>query len=382
MKILFLTDTLQAGGRERQLVELLHGLEKKNSIESQLVIFSKNIYYSYIENLNIKIHYLERRTKRDPAIFAKFYRIVKNFQPDLIHSWESMCSIYTIPAVRLLDLKVINSIIRNAPSKLPVFKKGWIRSKIIFPFSDVILSNSLAGLRSYNVPQSKACCIYNGFDFSRLKNLHDSNEIRRRFNITTPKVVGMVGRFCDKKDYETFILSALRILKQRNDVTFLTIGDGPTLERCRSMVELKFQDKIKFLGKQANIESLINVFDIGVLATYTEGLSNAIMEYMALTKPVVATDGGGTKELVVDRKTGFLVKPSNVEDMVEKIEYLLNNPEIATSMGNAGKERIIREFSLEKMTNSIVQLYQECLGYVENSNSYHYETNKRKLQNA
>jgi len=362
MKILFITDTLQAGGRERQLVELLKSLQIRKDIVCRLIVLSKNIYYSHVNKFNFKIYYLERKIKNDPVIFMKLYRITKEFQPDIIHSWESMCSIYAIPVAKLAGVKFINGAIRNAPLKLKVLEKGWVRSKIIFPFADVILANSLAGLKAYGVPPNKAYCIYNGFDFLRVKNLREPEEIRHQFNITTSKVVGMIGRFCDKKDYKTFILSAMHILKRRDDVTFLAIGEGPTSEECRQMVTLNFKDRIKFLDKQEDIESIVNVFDVGVLATYTEGISNAIMEYMALAKPVVVTDGGGTKELVLNGKTGFLVKPSNVQDMVKKIEYLLNDPKLATSMGNAGKVRIEKEFRLENVTNHYIELYQKCLG--------------------
>jgi len=361
MKILFLTDTLQAGGRERQLVELLKSLQAHKHIDCRLVILSNNVYYSYVNELDFKIDYLERKVKNDPAIFMKLYRIIKEFQPDIIHSWESMCSIYAIPAAKLAGIKFINGAIRNVPLKLTVFKKGWVRSKIIFPFADVILANSFAGLKAYGVPQNKAYCIYNGFDFSRINNLRDTDEIRRQFNITTSKVVGMVGRFCDKKDYKTFILSAMKILKRREDVSFLAIGEGPTSERCRQMVTPDFNNRIKFLDKQEDIESIVNVFDIGVLATYTEGISNAIMEYMALAKPVIATDGGGTGELVVNNKTGFLINPGDPGELAEKIEFLLDNKEIAQKMGSAGKDRLFHEFNLEIMAHKHIQLYQKCL---------------------
>jgi glycosyltransferase involved in cell wall biosynthesis len=101
----------------------------------------------------------------------------------------------------------------------------------------------------------------------------------------------------------------------------------------------------------------MNMCDIGILATYTEGISNSIMEFMALGKPVVATDGGGTKELVIGGETGFLIKPKSVEELVSKIEYLLNNDKIASSMGMKAKERIKQEFSMKKMINSFVDLY-------------------------
>ncbi len=126
----------------------------------------------------------------------------------------------------------------------------------------------------------------------------------------------------------------------------------------QKLVEPEFNERIKFLGRQGNVESIINICDIGVLATYTEGISNAIMEFMALGKPVIATDGGGSGELIKDGETGFLVKPKSPEELASKIEYLLDNEKLAASMGEKGRARIRKEFSMEKMINSFVGLYR------------------------
>jgi glycosyltransferase involved in cell wall biosynthesis len=364
MKIIHVIDSLASGGKERQLVELLKGLTSRNNVVSQLVVLSDDIYYSYVKNLDIKTHLLPRRTRNDPSIFVKLYKICKAFQPDIIHSWESMCSVYAIPIAKILDAKFINGIIRFAPPKSRIFAKGWIRSRLTFRFSDIVLANSYAGLKSYNAPKHKSVCIYNGFDFSRTDNLQDKDFIKNKFKIHTPYVVGMVARFHIRKDYETFILSAMRLLKRREDVTFLMVGAGNTLTKCKNLVLPKFHDKIRFLGEQEDIESLVNIFDIGVLISYAEGISNSIMEYMALGKPVVATDHGGTCEIVIDNETGFLVNPKRIDEVVNKIEFFLNNNGIAKEMGNNGKKRLYNEFGIEKMTARHLELYEKCMRQV------------------
>ena len=126
------------------------------------------------------------------------------------------------------------------------------------------------------------------------------------------------------------------------------------------MVPARFGNSIRFLGKQRDIESIVNVFDVGVLASYADGISNSIMEYMAVGKPVVATDHGGTREIVVHNKTGFLVEPKNPGQMAAKIEFLLNDRETARAMGQEGYERLRHEFSLERMTKRYIELYLLC----------------------
>ena len=109
------------------------------------------------------------------------------------------------------------------------------------------------------------------------------------------------------------------------------------------------------------IESVVQIFDVGVLSTNTkvhgEGVSNAIMEYMALGKPVVATNGGGTPEILLDGETGYLVAPFTPIVMAEKIQYLLSHPEVANHMGTIGKQRIRSQFSLSGMAESYIELY-------------------------
>lgn len=155
--------------------------------------------------------------------------------------------------------------------------------------------------------------------------LQKKSEVRKKFNLFKEKVVGMVATFSDFKDYETFISAARMTLQKRNDVTFLAIGDGKNLEMCRKMARGSLSDKIIFLGRQRDVESIVNIFDVGVLLTniktHVEGISNSIMEYMALGKPVVATNGGGTPELVIDGETGYLIPQKSEESLIEKINY-------------------------------------------------------------
>ncbi|MFC1671457.1 hypothetical protein ACFL20_13780, partial [Spirochaetota bacterium] len=176
--------------------------------------------------LNIKLHFLIRKCKKDPSIFIKLYNLCKKSKPQIIQSFGAMESFYAMPVAIILNIKFINAMIKDAPSKLKSFSKVWIISKLTFPFSDYIISNSNAGIKSYNAHYKKSRIIYNGFDLKRITNIVDKDMIRKKFNIKTSYVVGMVASFSDFKDYKTFIDSANRVLKLRNDVTFLCIGDG------------------------------------------------------------------------------------------------------------------------------------------------------------
>ena len=360
IRILMVIDQLRSGGRERRLVQLLKGL-RNHEIPVELVVLSDEIHYKEVNQLGYRIHLLHRKMKKDPSIVFALFKISKRFNPTIIQSWESMVSVYCFPISLFLGIKFINAMISNAPETLKPFSRLWVRSKLTFNFSHAIVANSKAGLASYSPPPARSFLIPNGFDFTRINSLADPIEIRRKFGVVTPFVIGMVASFTEKKDYTTFILAAQEILQKRNDITFMCIGDGPLINQFKSLVTKEHLDRIIFLGKQQNVENIMNIFDIGVLATFTEGISNVVMEYMALGKANVTTDGGGTSELVINNKTGLLVKTSSTQDLVEKILQLLEDSNLRKSMGFQAKQRIQTDFSINSMIAKFLNLYQTIL---------------------
>jgi len=358
MKILFYIDGLGPGGKEHRLLELMKYIKEHGDADMELALMSHDIRYPEIHELGIKFHYIIRRSKKDPRVYFMLYKLCKSIKPDIIHVWDSMTAVYAAPIAWLLKLKLVNGMIVNAPEKIKPFTGIWIRSKFTFHFSDLIVANSLAGLKSFKAPVEKSLYIHNGFDFKRTNNLKDKNIIKQQLDINTEHVVGMVASFSIRKDYNSYILAAQRIVKMRDDVTFIAVGDGTDLEKCKELVENEYKPKIKFIGWQSEIDSIINVFDIGVLATYTEGISNSIMEYMALGKPVVATDCSGTREIVIDGDTGFLVQRESVDDLSSKILKLLDSANQAKIMGERGKQRITELFSLEAMGSKFIAMYR------------------------
>ena len=139
---------------------------------------------------------------------------------------------------------------------------------------------------------------------------------------------------------------------------FLAVGDGETLDACRAAAE--DLGSMRFLGKRKDVEDLVAAFDVGVLCSFVEGLSNSIMEYMALGKPVVATDGGGTRELVVDGDTGFLVPQADAPALAAAIEHLVDWPGVAHRMGTAGRIRLRQHFSVARMIDETIALYERA----------------------
>lgn len=354
MKILFFIDSLRVGGKERRMVELLNSLSAYSDIDIRIVVMSKENHFKFLLNPNIKIIYLIRKKKYDSSIFYNFYKICKKYRPDIIHTWDRMTTIYAIPTTKSLNIKLLNGLITNA-FQYKKFSRDFIFNKFTFYFSDFILSNSLAGLAAHGAPRSKSTYIHNGFNFSRIVDLQKLEILKKRLNINTKFIVGMVATFSNKKDYNTYLTVAQSILDERQDVTFLSLGNGTDSKEAVSLISNHI-NYFRFLGKISDVESYVNIMDICVLCSFTEGISNSILEYMALGKPVVATSGGGTQEIIMNGESGFLIKPQDSQALYEKINFLLENPQIGKLMGESGKNRIKNHFSINSMTESYIEI--------------------------
>ncbi len=372
-RVLLFIDYLRAGGKERQAVELLKALSKSGDIQFQVAVMNEEIHYHDVLDLGIPIHFLIRKMRKDPAIFPKLYKICKDFRPHIIHTWDFVSTFYATPIAKLLGIKLVAGFIRSAtPRRFP--QESWVRTKLLYPFADVVLSNSRAGLEANHlVPSGKNRLIYNGFDLSRIYSLKDPRLSKIDLGIDGQYVVGMVANLSRMKDHATFISAAQRILRHREDVMFLVVGDYLKNDErysiyldCQKRIAPGFKNKIRFLGRREDVENIVSTFDIGVLTTsrvHREGISNSIMEYMALGKPVIATRGGGTEELVVENETGFLVEPGDEGKVAEYVGELLGNRGLSLMMGGKGKERLQRHFGIERMENEYRQLYALLLSH-------------------
>lgn len=349
------------GGKERRLTELMKALRPYSDFDFELVVMSHDVHYSEVLNLGINIHYLTRKRKKDFSVFRGLYRLCKNYKPDIAHCWDTMTAFYIAPVCRILQIRLVNGLVMDAPMKQNVFNKYWFRAKLTFPFSDVIIGNSKAGLKAYSAPQRKSQVIYNGFNFDRISRILPEEIIRKQLNIRTEYIIGMVATFSNLKDFPTFFNSAQLILKKRKDITFLAIGKNTDSVASKKLVENNVESYFRLIGESSDVESFVNAMDICILSTFTEGISNSILEYMAMGKPVIATSGGGTCEILEDNVTGFLVSQSNPGEIAEKVELLLSNQDLMLKMGNYGKERIMKAFSIDKMTGEFISVYKLLL---------------------
>ena len=357
-------DKLTAGGKERQCVELVKFLSARGDYLVHVVCMTPDSFFPGLESIpRVNVYYLPRRSKNDPTVFWRFLVLCRRLKPSVITAWHPMTAIYAIPAAWVLKIKLVSAIIQSAPSVMSskLRRHTWLA----FACSDSIVANSAAGIRAYNPPRYKTALIHAGYDLEKIGIAPDPTFLRREFDLRTHYIVGMVAAFSEFKDQPTFIAAAHIILRQRRDVTFVMIGGGPTLEACQALVAGEDADHIRCLGEiPTPIEDIIAAFDIGALITFTEGISNSIIEYMILRKPVVATDGGGTAELLLDGETGILVRQSDPASVAAAIMRLLDDAELRQRMGARGRHRIETEFLAQHTFARYAELYDFLLSGV------------------
>jgi glycosyltransferase involved in cell wall biosynthesis len=365
-KILFFIGSLKSGGKERRLVELLTYLNETNKYHLFLLTKKRGLSFKKILDLDVTLISLDE-IKNKVSNFSQFYRAAQKINPDIIHTWGSVQTLTVLPYIILKkNVKLVNSQITAAPPKVNLDRK--IINKINFLFSDVILSNSFAGIEAFNPPLQKSKVIYNGMNLLRFENLSHSECIRKEFGIEHKFVVIMVASYSKNKDYLRFFKVGIELSKLRNDTAFLGVGffDKDDEKYYKDCVELTSgHNNLKALSGTSKVESLVNACDIGVLFSNTkihgEGISNSLIEYMALGKPVIANDAGGTKEIIVDGENGYLFSNDSAEFIASKINDLLNCPIKMEQMGGNSKKRILKEFSLSRMGLEFEKTYQDVL---------------------
>jgi glycosyltransferase involved in cell wall biosynthesis len=146
------------------------------------------------------------------------------------------------------------------------------------------------------------------------------------------------------------------------DALFLLAGDGPERARLEGRArQLGIEGRVRFLGQRRDIPELLAICDLFVLPSLYEGLPLSLLEAMAAGKPVIAAAIPGNDEIIIDGKTGLLVPPGSAADLAASIRRLLSDSALAAQFAEAGKDRVVRNFSAQAMAGRVTQIYDELL---------------------
>jgi glycosyltransferase involved in cell wall biosynthesis len=293
-------------------------------------------------------------------------RELRGLEPDILHAF--LFHSYTIGAL-LSPLLRVRAFVSSRRS-LGHFKANrpaaLLLEKAANHFASVVVANSEAVKRDVMIGEGlesgRVIVIHNGIDVTRFAGCGGAL-MRHQIDIAADaRVVGVVANFISYKGHECFLAAWRKVLTAYPQAVAILIGDGRTRERVERLADdLRLTGSVRFLGNRLDVPMVLQAIDILVHPSEQEGFSNAILEGMAAGRPVIATDVGGNAEAVVHEGTGLLVPSGDPAALAAAIERLLARPDVAQLFGAAGRQRVEREFGMDRMTSAYERLYVDLL---------------------
>ena len=366
MRITFIIESFKRGGKERRCLQLIQGLNKAGYNDIQIIFVNNNIEYPEIFETSAEIEVIDRKGK-GLSHFQTYKAIKKSicdFKPDIVQAWGELSMMYT-SLIRLT--KKFTYICANVAdcNKLAPLSFRNIVCRFSYCLADSVVGNSKAGLRAYKAPRKKATCIYNGFNENRfaLAENVDYYALKEELGVDTKYLVAMFARVDHYKDPDAFVDLANKVLAERDDVTFLVVGKGLHYDKYKDTTGPK--NRLRFIGFRSDVEPLMAMTDVSILFSnykfHQEGVSNSIMESMAFGTPVIATNGGGSPEIIEHEVNGFLVNENNIEESSRILCHLLDNPAELMPLSVVAKSTIQERFLLGTMVANYLELYKKLL---------------------
>ena len=365
MQILFLLTSLAYGGAETQVVRLAIRLKLRGWEVAVASLMPPKAYVEDLEAAGIPVFSLNiRRKLPDPRPVLRLARIIRKWQPDVVHSHMVHANLLARIVRFLAPIPVLICSARS------IDEGGRFREvlyRLTDPLCDLTTQVSQAGLERYvrmgAVPRHKIRYIPNGVDTERFKpNLEDRLKFRKELGVEG-FVWLAVGRFDPPKDYPSMLQAFARVVHKHSNTILLIAGDGPLRKTMENLArELGIEKRTKFLGIRRDIPQLMNAADAYVMSSSWEGMPNVLLEASATGLPIVATDVGGNREIVLDGVTGFLVPPRNPEALARTMLRIMDlSDEERKEMGKRARKHIEVKFNLDRVVDLWEILYYELL---------------------
>ncbi len=372
-RILHLIDNLHLGGSECQAVQLVRNLAGIASYEIHVACLNGGgMLRSDLENAGFRdIPEFPLTSFHD----ANALRQIRRFAAEarrlgiaLIHTHDFYTNLFGMAGAVLAGIPFRVASRRETTGTRTGAQK--VAEHWAYRLAQCVIANAEAvgrQLLTEGIRAAKIAVVHNGLDLDRfsLDPTFSPPEWRTRLGLpaTGRRFVTLVANLIHPiKDHGTFLRAARLVRRAVPDAAFAIAGDGPLREATRRQAEeCGVAADVFFLGKCAAIPQLLALSDIGVLCSRAEGFSNAILEYMAAGRPVVATDVGGAAEAVIEGESGYLVPPGADVLLASRIITLLQNPKLARRMGRKGREIVERKFSCDAQVTSTRTIYDRLL---------------------
>jgi glycosyltransferase involved in cell wall biosynthesis len=371
-KVLQLVGSFNQGGSERQAVQLTRLLAESGRYRVRVACLDPSgVLRGEVERLKLGgiesyplTSFYDRRFVAQLSRFATFLR-AEGFA--LVQTHDFYSNVFGMVGAALARVPArVASKRETKGMRTPAQRRVEL---LAYRLAHAVVANAEAVRRQLvedGVPARKVSVVYNGLDDERLRPPADFSREETLDSLGLPRgrrLVTLVANLRHAvKDHPTFLRAARRVRSEVPEAAFVLAGEGELEASLRALAsELGIADAVFFTGRCARVGELLAVSDVCVLSSAAEGFSNAILEYMAAGRPVVATDVGGAREAIVEGETGHLVPAGDDERMAARIRELLRDPERARAMGERGRRRVVQQFSCAAQLARTEALYEGLL---------------------
>lgn len=338
--------------------------------EAHVVVFNPSphlVLNEALEAVGVKVHPIPENCRGILPRSWFLYRLFRKIAPDIIHSWTIHDNPYAGLVGRFCRIpvrwgSVRGSIYSDGFQTLSSFLQ-WLSLRSVSKL--IVNSEAILGeLLEKGLSKEKIIHIQNCVDCAPPERIPDILEYGVKKD---HRLIGIVGNIRRVKNHEMFIDGMSTILKNRDDVISLIVGqsipdESDLPEKLSARIDKAgLSGRVFLTGFRSDVPELMHRLSVFCLTSYSEGTPNVILEAMAAACPVVATRVGGIPDLVQDNVTGFLVEPGNVDGFANAVTKLLDDPALAECLGHAGQEIVKRDYSCETVARQLEQIYMQAL---------------------
>jgi len=364
LKILHILHSLQVGGLENGVVNLINRLEPERFEHAICCITTSGPMAERLER-PVEIHELGKGAGGDYLLPLKIARVVREVKPHIVHT-RNWGTIDGVIAARLAGVRCVIHGEHGREATDPGGTNGRRNRvrRLLNPLVSRFVTVS-EDLRTWlvdqvGIPREKVVHIMNGVDTDRFVPPLDKGAAKARFGIDPNAfVVGTVGRLDPVKDQQTLVRAFGTLCREKGrGAELLLIGSGPEEQMLRRLAEeLGVAESVHFMGERRDIPELLQAMDVFVLPSIAEGISNTILEAMSCGLPVVATRVGGNVELVTSGVTGALFDPGHYDSLADILQGFHGDSSCRADYGELARREAEVKFSLATMVSRYDQLY-------------------------
>lgn len=367
VRIVHVIYRLDVGGLENGLVNLINRLHQEKYKHIVICIDDYTDFNQRIKRDDVEFYALKKRDGKDPGVYWQMFKLLRKIRPQIVHTRN-------LPALDMVFIAFLarvpirihsehgRDVIDIDGKNLKYQRLRRILSPLIRQF--VALSKDLEQwlVDEVRIPAPKVLRICNGVDTERFyPAAKDERCVAFPFKEDAIFVIGSVIRMQTVKNPLLLVRAFIKLVTDSlgyDHVRLVMIGDGELFDQAiKEIKEAGLDSRCWLPGARDDVPELIRHFDVFVLPSLAEGISNTILEAMASGLPVIATDVGGNRELIDVGKTGTVVPSEHVDALVEALAECIENPEQSQAEAQQARQRAVEQFSIETMVEQYDRLY-------------------------